>query len=67
MKVMNGKILLNYLLIVMTIVVLIQSLSSDEKTLYFSSDMPGTLGASDLFKVSVQGDSFGTPENLVEK
>jgi outer membrane protein OmpA-like peptidoglycan-associated protein len=26
--------------------------------------MPGTLGLSDLFKVSVDGDTYGTPENL---
>ncbi|MBS7252667.1 OmpA family protein [Flavobacterium branchiicola] len=41
------------------------ALSIDEKTLYFASDMPGTLGQSDLYKVSIQGDgTFGTPENL---
>ena len=40
------------------------ALSPDDKTLYFASDMPGTLGASDLYKVSVDGDSFGEPENL---
>jgi len=41
------------------------TLSEDEKTLYFSSDMPGTLGQSDIFKVSINEDgSFGTPENL---
>ncbi|WP_220760473.1 carboxypeptidase-like regulatory domain-containing protein, partial [Flavobacterium sp. UMI-01] len=41
------------------------ALSVDEKTLYFASDMPGTLGLSDLFKVKINDDgSFGTPENL---
>ncbi|RTY88863.1 OmpA family protein [Flavobacterium sp. RSP15] len=41
------------------------ALSPDEKTLYFSSDMPGTLGQSDLFKVSInEDDTFGTPINL---
>ncbi|WP_281226883.1 OmpA family protein [Flavobacterium aquiphilum] len=41
------------------------ALSVDEKTLYFSSDMPGTLGQSDLFKVKINDDgSYGTPENL---
>jgi outer membrane protein OmpA-like peptidoglycan-associated protein/tetratricopeptide (TPR) repeat protein len=41
------------------------ALSPDEKTLYFASDMPGTLGQSDLWKVALQGeDSYGTPENL---
>ena len=40
-------------------------LSPDEKTMYFSSDMPGTLGQSDLFKVKLNEDgTFGTPENL---
>ena len=40
-------------------------LSPDEKTLYFASDMPGTKGQSDLWKVSINGDgSFGTPVNL---
>jgi len=40
------------------------ALSPDEKTLYFASDMPGTLGQSDLYKVSINNGSFGTPENL---
>jgi len=41
------------------------ALSPDEKTLYFASDMPGTKGQSDLFKVKINTDgSFGTPENL---
>lgn len=41
------------------------SLSPDEKTLYFASDMPGTMGQSDLFKVKINEDgSYGTPENL---
>ena len=41
------------------------ALSSDEKTLYFASNMPGTLGQSDLFKVEIKSDgSFGTPVNL---
>ncbi|MCI4443280.1 MAG: OmpA family protein [Lentimicrobium sp.] len=40
-------------------------LSPDDKTLYFASDMPGTYGQSDLFKVAINDDgSFGTPENL---
>lgn len=40
-------------------------LSADEKTLYFASNMPGTLGQSDLFKVAINGyDSYGKPENL---
>ncbi|WP_316633753.1 OmpA family protein [uncultured Flavobacterium sp.] len=41
------------------------ALSPDEKTLYFSSDMPGTLGQSDLYKVSINsGGGYGTPENM---
>ena len=41
------------------------TLSADEKTLYFASDMPGTKGVSDLYKVSINGDgTFGTPVNL---
>ncbi|MFW0739976.1 OmpA family protein [Flavobacterium sp. T12S277] len=44
------------------------ALSVDEKTLYFASDMPGTLGQSDLFKVKINDDgSYGTPENLGDK
>lgn len=44
------------------------ALSADEKTLYFASDMPGTLGASDIFKVSINADgSYGTPVNLGDK
>ena len=40
-------------------------LSLDEKTLYFASNMPGTIGQSDIFKVSIKDDgSYGTPENL---
>ncbi|MDC6390082.1 OmpA family protein [Maribacter sp. PR1] len=41
------------------------ALSPDEKTLYFASDMPGTLGASDIFMVEINKDrTFGTPVNL---
>lgn len=44
------------------------ALSPDEKTLYFASDMPGTFGASDIFKVSINADgSYGTPVNLGNK
>lgn len=43
------------------------ALSPDGKTLYFASDMPGTLGQSDLFKVAINNDgTFGTPVNLGE-
>lgn len=41
------------------------ALSPDGKTLYFASDMPGSVGQSDLFKVMINEDgTFGTPENL---
>lgn len=41
------------------------ALSLDGKKLYFSSDMPGTLGMSDLWYVDILGnDSYGTPVNL---
>lgn len=41
------------------------ALSPDQKTLYFASDMPGTLGESDIFKVAINEDgSFGKPINL---
>jgi outer membrane protein OmpA-like peptidoglycan-associated protein/tetratricopeptide (TPR) repeat protein len=40
-------------------------LSLDGKILYFVSDMPGTIGQSDIFKVEINEDgSFGTPQNL---
>ena len=41
------------------------TLSVDEKKLYFASDMPGTLGLSDLFMVDINDDgTFGEPKNL---
>ncbi|UUC44500.1 OmpA family protein [Flavobacterium cerinum] len=41
------------------------ALSPDEKLLYFSSDMPGSLGNSDIFKVAINSDgTYGKPENL---
>jgi len=41
------------------------ALSADEKTLYFASNMPGSLGQSDLYKVAINADgTFGTPTNL---
>lgn len=44
------------------------ALSPDEKVLYFASNMPGTKGASDIFKVTINADeSFGIPENLGDK
>lgn len=41
------------------------TLSPDGKTLYFASDMPGTIGLSDLFKVQINDNgTYGIPENL---
>ena len=43
------------------------ALSKDEKTLYFASDMPGTLGSFDIYKVAINDDgTYGEPENLGE-
>lgn len=44
------------------------ALSLDETKLYFASDMPGTIGYSDIFMVAINEDgTFGTPENLGSK
>jgi outer membrane protein OmpA-like peptidoglycan-associated protein/tetratricopeptide (TPR) repeat protein len=44
------------------------SISSDGSTLYFSSNMTGTLGGLDIWKVTVYPDgSYGPPENLGSK
>ena len=41
------------------------ALSIDEKTLYFSSDMPGGEGQSDIYQVAINADgSLGEPKNL---
>ena len=41
------------------------TLSADGKRLYFSSDMPGTLGMSDLWYVDILADDqYGVPSNL---
>lgn len=41
------------------------ALSTDEKTLYFASDMPGGFGSFDLYAVKINSDnSFSTPKNL---
>lgn len=43
------------------------TVSKDGKLLYFVSDMPGSLGATDLFVVNINTDgSFGKPRNLGE-
>lgn len=44
------------------------SISRDGKTLYFSSNMPGSIGGLDIWKVTVsENGDFGTPENLGNK
>ena len=43
------------------------ALSNDEKTLYFASDMPSTLGSFDIFSVSINDGNYGTPKNLGSK
>ena len=44
------------------------SLSRDGKTLYFSSNMPNSIGGVDIWKVAVKEDgTFGIPENLGSK
>src|SRR5690625_4595943 len=41
------------------------ALSPDEDMLYFTSDMPGGMGGTDLYRVAIEGDGeFGEPENL---
>ncbi|QLG46320.1 OmpA family protein [Costertonia aggregata] len=44
------------------------ALSPDGTKLYFASDMPGTLGASDIFMVKINNDgTYGKPVNLGDK
>ncbi len=43
------------------------ALSNDEKILYFISDMPGSVGQTDIFKVAINASGFGNPENLGDK
>ena len=40
------------------------SLSKDGKIVYFSSNMPGGLGESDIWKVTIEANGYGKPENL---
>ncbi len=39
-------------------------LSSDEKTLYFISDMPGGEGKTDIYSSTFDGTTWGKPQNL---
>ncbi len=44
------------------------ALSPDNKRLYFSSDMPGSIGMSDIWYVTINDDdTYGTPVNLGSK
>lgn len=44
------------------------ALSPDNTYLYFSSDMPGGYGQSDLYRIEIKEDgTFGEPENLGDK
>ena len=43
------------------------SVSADGKTLYFASNMSGGIGESDIWKISINGNSYGKPENLGPK
>lgn len=44
------------------------SIDKEGKILYFASNMPGSIGGTDIWKVSVNLDgTFGTPENLGDK
>ena len=44
------------------------SLSPDGKMLYFSSNMPGSIGGNDIWRVAINDDgTYGTPENLGTK
>jgi peptidoglycan-associated lipoprotein len=40
------------------------TLSADEQTLYFISDMPGGLGGTDIYMSKKEGEGWGTPINL---
>ncbi|NJB72441.1 outer membrane protein OmpA-like peptidoglycan-associated protein/tetratricopeptide (TPR) repeat protein [Saonia flava] len=44
------------------------TLNSDGTKLYFASDMPGSIGASDIYVVDIKKNGkFGTPQNLGDK
>lgn len=44
------------------------SIDADGKVLYFASNIPGSFGGTDIWKVTVNNDgTFGTPENLGNK
>ncbi|TYA71346.1 OmpA family protein [Seonamhaeicola marinus] len=43
------------------------SVSSDGKLLYFVSDMPGSIGATDIFVVDILESGYSKPRNLGDK
>ena len=44
------------------------SVDSEGKTLYFASNMPGSIGGTDIWKVTINNDgTYGNPENLGDK
>lgn len=44
------------------------SVDSEGKTLYFASNMPGSIGGTDIWKVTINNDgTYGSPENLGDK
>jgi outer membrane protein OmpA-like peptidoglycan-associated protein/tetratricopeptide (TPR) repeat protein len=44
------------------------SIDKEGKNLYFASNMPGSIGGTDIWKVKVESNgTFGTPENLGDK
>ncbi len=44
------------------------SLNSEGTKLYFSTDLPGTIGGKDIFMVAINSDgTFGDPKNLGDK
>ncbi len=43
------------------------TLTSDGKTMYFASDMPGTFGKTDIWKTEFINNAWTTPENLGEE
>ncbi|MFC0605453.1 OmpA family protein [Winogradskyella pulchriflava] len=43
------------------------SLSKDGKTLYFASNMPGGIGDTDIWKITINGNTYGDPVNMGPK
>lgn len=40
------------------------TITKDDKTVYFASDMPGGFGGTDIYSVDYNNGSWGTPRNL---